>query len=278
MTVLPEAGSQTASGLAEFKNPRSTADHSEFAALRVVGTKRLTPHIRRITFAGRNLHCFATDEHLHVGLLLPPPGAPRKTWLNVQADGRASLWNESPRPVNRKYTIRAIDPSMEQIDIDFVLHEDGGPGGAWAARAETGDLVGILGPGGRGLSSADWYLIAGDETALPAIRRMMDAMPDDARGEVIIEVADSREEQQFRVPPGMTLSWLHRNGTIAGRSDLLQNAVRAVRLPHDGRPFVWVGAEFEAVQQIRGHFKSTGLAKADQLVVAYWRRGIAEPC
>ncbi|MFT3976315.1 MAG: siderophore-interacting protein [Sphingomonas bacterium] len=246
---------------------------SECTALRVVEARRVTPHMQRVTFSGTDIGSFATDANLHVRLLLPPPGAARDGWLKLRRDGKASVRDRNCKPVVRKYTIRAIDPASGRIAIDFVLHEDGGPGGSWAAQARAGDLAGILGPGGRGLSPADWYLIAGDETALPAIGRMMDAMPAHAQGHVIIEIADALEEQPLPVPPGMTLRWLHRNGAAPGTTGLLLEAIRAVRWPSgDGKPFAWVGAEFTAIQAIRDHLaRDRGLAKADQLVVAYWR-------
>jgi len=247
---------------------------SECTALRVVGTRQLTPHMKRITFSGTSLHAFATDADLHVRLLIPPPDAPRDGWLAIQQDGKASVRNRRHKPIMRKYTIRAIDPSSGRLDMDFVLHEDGGPGGLWAAQALAGDLVGIIGPGGRGLAPADWYLIAGDETALPAIGRMMDTMPAHTQGHAIVEIADAREEQPLAVPTGMSLEWLHRDGAPAGTTDLLLEAIEAVRWPSDDRKaFAWVGAELAAAQAIRDHFSNRcGLAKADQLVVAYWRR------
>ena len=252
-----------------------TANLAEFTVLRVVEARRLTPHMRRVTFSGSNLHAFDTTEHLHVGLLLPPPGASRDGWLRLLGNGRASVRDAGCKPVNRKYTIRAIDPAAGLIDIDFVLHEDGGPGGAWAESAEAGDLLGVLGPGGRGLAAADWYLIAGDETALPAIGRMMETMPDTAKGYVIVEIADRAEQQPLRMPPGMSFRWLHRNGAPAGTTRLLLEAIRSAPVPPDGsRPFVWVGAEFAAAQAIREHLcRHAGISRADQLVVGYWRLG-----
>lgn len=248
---------------------------TEFTALTVVAASQLTPHMRRITFKGTGLHGFATNENLHVGLLLPPPGASRTDWLQIRPDGKASIRDTDTRPVNRKYTLRTIDADGGQATIDFVLHEDGGPGGTWAAQAQAGDIVGIIGPGGRGLTDADWHLIAGDETALPAIGRMLETMPEDARGQVLIEIANAAEEQPLRLPPEMRLQWLHRNASPAGTTNLLREAVEAVVLPSDGvRPFCWVGAEFTAAQAIREHLRrDKGVARNDQLVVAYWRLG-----
>ena len=75
--------------------------------------------------------------------------------------------------------------------------------------AAPGDPVGILGPGGGEGPVADWVVLAGDETALPAIGRILEELPSDARGVAIVEVADAREEQDLPHPPGVALRWLH---------------------------------------------------------------------
>lgn len=253
------------------------ADLNLFTALQVIGTQALTPHMRRVRFYGSNLQAFATDAHLHIGLLIPPPGTSRTDWLTMETGGKARVSQADCKPINRKYTIRAIDAATGWIEVDFVLHDDGGPGGSWAALAQPGDMAGMLGPGGRGLAPADWHLIAGDETALPAIGRMIDAMPPNAAGHVIVEIADAAERQPLHPPPGVSLQWLHRDGAPAGTTQLLLQAIRSITLPQDGiRPFAWVGAEFTAAQAIRDHLcKQAGIARGDQLVVAYWRRGRA---
>lgn len=250
---------------------------SECVVLRVIATRRLTPHMLRVSFAGQDLDAFATDENLHVKLLLPPEGASRAHWLAAGRDGKARLKGKDCDPVFRKYTIRAIDADAGRVDIDFVSHDDGGPGASWAAAAKPGDVVGMIGPGGRGLSPADWYLIAGDETALPAIGRMIETLPADARGCVMVEVADRHEEQPLALPSGMTFTWLYRNGASSGTTALLPSAVRAVNWPGDGGAvFVWIAAEFATTQVIRRHLRDErGLTKNEQLVVAYWRQGTA---
>lgn len=247
---------------------------SECTALRVIETRRLTPHMQRITFSAASIDAFATNSNLHVRLLLPPPGTARDDWLVVRPNGKATLRSKGISPIVRVYTIRAIDPAAGRLDMDFVLHADGGPGGAWAAQARPGDLAGMVGPGGRGLSPADWYLIAGDETALPAIGRMLDAIPERAKGQIIVEIAGPEEEQPLAIPPGLSLRWLHRDGAPSGTTDFLVDAIKGVEWPGNGiRPFVWVAGEFVAAQQIRDHLsRDRGLPKAQQFVVAYWRR------
>ena len=251
---------------------------SESTGLRVVATHRVTPHMLRITFTGSGLDRFATDDNLHVRLLLPPAGASRDEWLEIGPDGSAGQREKGERPIFRKYTLRRVDPVAGRVEIDFVLHDDGGPGAAWAAAARPGDVIGMIGPGGHGIGKAGWYLIAGDETALPAIGRILESLSADARGVVIVEIADAREQQDLRVPRNTMLRWLHRGDAAPGTTTLLKDAVARVAIPtDDGEVFVWAAAEFETARAIRTHLKSTGaLDKSRQLVVAYWRREAAE--
>ncbi len=247
---------------------RLLLSRSQICIIRVVATTRLTPHMLRVEFAGEGLARFDDPANLHVRLLLPPAGASRADWLG--ADGTPA---GHAAPVYRKYTIRRIDPAAGRVWIDFVLHGDTGPGSEWAARAAPGDALGMIGPGGRGIGPADWHLIAGDETALPAIGRILAMLPAAARGEAFIEVADAAEIQTLQAPGGVAIRWLLRNGAEPGTTSLLRDAVAASALPARPGVFAWVGAEARAAAEIRAHLlKVRRLEKTQQLVVAYWRR------
>jgi NADPH-dependent ferric siderophore reductase len=128
------------------------------------------------------------------------------------------------------------------------------------------------------VAAADWHLLAGDETALPAIARVLESLPPLSRGVALIEVADGAEEQDLAVPEGFELRWLHRNGAAPGTTTLLADAVRSVPVPADaGTVFVWAGCEFAAFKTIRAYVrKELKLAKEQHLVTSYWRRGVSE--
>lgn len=233
--------------------------------LTVVGHVDVTPHMRRITFAGEDLGHFDNRESLHVRLFLPPHGEPGGL-------------RDGTEPVVRKYTIREIDAAAGRVAIDFVLHEDAGPGAAFAARAQPGDRIGVAGPGGRGLREADWYLFLADETALPAVGRMLALLPQTARGLAFIEVADAGERQELAHPPGLTISWLHRDGAEPGTTSLLPDAFERVALPDDEtKVFLWAAMEHEAFKEVRAAARARLRADHDaHLVVSYWRRGASE--
>lgn len=246
-----------------------------FCLARVTAVLDLTPHMRRVTFSGGDLARYATDDNIHVGLVIPPEGhAP--VWPTVGKDGLIQ-WHDGPgRPAMRRYTIRQYDATTGTVDIDFVVHEEAGPGSAFALRAKPGDIVGLLGPGGGGIRfEADWYLLVGDETALPAIARILETLPAQARGVALIEVADAAEEQSIDTRTGIDIRWLHRNGEEAGASRLLADAVRETVFPEAGVSlFAWVACELDGFKAIRAHLrKERGLKKGEHFVVSYWRKG-----
>lgn len=246
-----------------------------FSLARVVAVRSVTPHMRRVTFSGGDLARYAGDDNIHVGLVIPPEGHD-PVWPTVGKDGLIA-WHAGPgRPAMRRYTIRRYDAAAGTLDIDFVVHEEAGPGSAFALRAKTGDIVGLLGPGGGGMPSrADWYLFAGDETALPAIARILENLPPQARGIALIEIVDAAEEQSIDVGSGIEIRWLHRNGAEAGATTLLADAVREVAFPNEGiSVFVWVACELDGFKAIRAHLrKERLLKKSEHFAISYWRKG-----
>ena len=244
-----------------------------FREMIVVSAQSLTPRMRRITLRGDDLGRFATGGH-HVRLLFPKDG--HVAWPATGEDGRPQWPQGAARPDVRIYTIRRIDVEAGEVDIDFVLHDGDCPGGNFAAGAVPGDVVGMTGPGGGATPDADWLLLAGDETALPAIARILEELPASATAVVRIEVAGRQEELPLSSRAFLDLQWLHRGEAApAGTTTLLEDAVRAVALPEYGRRFVWLGCEHASFRSIRGWLrKDRKLARDEHLAVAYWRRGL----
>ena len=255
-----------------FGDGANTRELAHFREMRVVSSHQLTPHMRRVRLSGTDLARFSTGG-LHVRLLFPPKGRV-PVWPHA---GPAALpvWPEGDdQLVTRVYTIRRIDPAAGHVDIDVVLHDPPGAGCRWSREAQPGDPVGMLGPGGGDVGQAESTILLGDETALPAIGRILEEMPAEARGHALIEVDGPDDEQPLHHPPGVALRWLHRNGAPAGTTTLLEDALRTVVTPGGPPPFVWAGYEFEAFKAIRRFCrKELGLKKNGHLVVAYWRRG-----
>jgi NADPH-dependent ferric siderophore reductase len=237
----------------------------------------VTPHMRRITLSGPGLTPYA-DGGLHVKLFIPPEGA---TELQLPVPGEDGIMIDLPddvRPTVRTYSVRSVDLEAGTVDVDFVLHGDHGSGSRWALHTRPGDVVGVRGPIGRPVPEADWYLLVGDETALPVIARTLEFLPPSAKGVAIIEVADEREQQAIHFDSDIELRWLHRNGAAAGTTSLLVDAVRAVEVPAAGsRIHAMAGVEYSAFKAIRRYWRDElKLNKKDVMPVAYWRIGRAE--
>lgn len=252
--------------------------------LEVIRVADLTPGMRRITLAGEQLGAFTSssgfaqpafhstgfDDNLR--LIFCHPGQTEPV-LPVQQD-KGLDHPRDPRPLAKVYTVRRWDPEAGELDIDIVKHGIG-VGTTWAYRTQPGDRIHLYGPASsRALPhGADWLLVAGDETALPAIGRLLDELPSNARAQVFIEVADESCRQELRSLPDVRVTWLVRGDAAAGTTTLLVDAVRSTEW-WDGRPFAWLAGEHTAARDVRRHLlEDRGLRKDDFELTGYWRRG-----
>jgi len=234
----------------------------------VKNTTQLTPNMLRVTFGGKALQGFPTDAaSANIKLLLPHHDQ------NV-ADYHASLQGIGKKPIKRTYTVVAYRQSNNELDIDFVLHADSGPATRFALNAQPGDTVGIAGPSGAKLvdNSADWFLIAGDMTALPAIEANVKQLPIDSAGYIVIEVQDQADKRTFKLPDAMNIQWLINAEPRSGKSELSE-AVMNIRW-QEGTPNVWIAGEVSMVRTLREYFaKTKQLDPAHRYTSAYWQIG-----
>jgi len=247
----------------------------QLCILHVVRAYDLTPHMRRIVLGGQDLATFDVPHNAlgpYIKLLIPPNGI-EPEWPSLGSDGRLIWPALDRRPVMRTYSVRRFDKAARELHVDFVMHGDRGVASAWAARAKTGDRIGLWGPGCITTQNIDWYLFAGDHTALPAIAFILENLPPTARGEAFIEIPDPSEKQRFCKPSGIGIRWLVHDGATSA----LQEAVKAASWPEGSRVFVWAGAECATARSIRAHMrKKTGLDRRQMHILNHWRRGLAE--
>jgi NADPH-dependent ferric siderophore reductase len=241
--------------------------------LTVAAVTDVTPSVRRVVLSGSAVAVSAAGPT--VSLLVPRVGDPAPRWPRVAKDGRI-VWPDGAHGVSlRSYTARRQDPAAGEVEIDFVLHGDG-PAAAWAAAAVPGAPLGVAGGGPLGERPAGWLLLVGDETALPAITRILSAAAPGTAGVALVEVAGPAEEQPLPAPGGVAVRWLHRGGTPPGESTLLADAVAALDRPAGDDVFAWVAAESAAVRAIRADLRGRwGLGRAQHHAIGYWRRGRA---
>ncbi|PZE28888.1 MULTISPECIES: siderophore-interacting protein [unclassified Curtobacterium] len=296
-------------------------------AVRVLRITPLTPHFVRVTLTGDELADFAAvglDQRIKVVLPLPHggyesvPGDDAGDWFTAWR----ALPDERRNPI-RTYTVRSFRPAARELDIDFVDHGDIGPASRWVGGATVGDELRVVGPvvargtraeadTGRGAAefapgSAQRVMIAGDETAAPAICAILEALDAGTVGHVFIEVPTEADRLPVAAPRGVEVTWLPRNGADHGlhmteqvRSwALAHRASRAAataapvladvdvdngilwEVPDDDRAddsvYAWIAGEAGCVKEIRRHLvRGAGMDRRSVAFMGYWRRGRAE--
>ncbi|MFE7665939.1 siderophore-interacting protein [Streptomyces celluloflavus] len=239
----------------------------------VVRTERLTPHMVRVVLGGAGLAKFVAGEYSdhYVKLVFPLPGVAYPEpfdMAQIRADFPRDQW-----PRTRTYTVRSWDPETGELAVDFVVHGDEGLAGPWAATVQPGAEALLLGPGGgyAPRADADWHLLAGDESALPAIAASLARIPAGTPVHAFIEVADGTERQELDAPAGAEITWLHRDGAPVGRE--LVAAVAALEFP-PGQVQAFVHGEAGFVKELRRLLRvEREIPREDLSISGYWRRG-----
>jgi len=260
--------------LATERVARRVRHETKMRLLQVRDVQHVTPKMVRIVVGGEDLKGFVSAAHDdHVKLFFPHPGQEKPVLPTSGPNG--PVYPEGvERPASRDYTPRRYDAGAGTLTLDFVLH-DAGPATAWAAQARPGGFLGVGGPRGSFIVSDDfdWYLLAGDETALPAIGRRLEELPAGTRAIVIAEVADAGEEQTFETRARLEMHWLHRDGAAPGNHLLLLRAIAEMSMP-PGEGYAWVAAEAATAKALRQFLvDERGLRKDRVKAAAYWKQG-----
>ena len=238
--------------------------------LRVLRTERLTPHMIRIVAGGEGIAEFTPNAFTdaYVKVLFKVPGVEYPEPFDVQ-ECRATLPREH-WPRMRSYTVRAFDPQAGELVLDFVHHGDEGIAGPWAARPRPGTSCCCPVPAvrTRRATEADWHLLAGDESALPAIAASLEALPAGVPAHAVILVENADEEQALVTKADAQITWLHRSagGDVAA-------AVR--ELPwRDGVVQAFVHGEAGFVRELRRYLLDERGVRRELLSISgYWRVG-----
>lgn len=290
----------------------------------------LSPTFRRITFSGPELDELATKGPFYdqrIKLILPHeagllPQIP-------QADDWYQQWLALPddqRGIMRTYSIRELTRQDEttRLTVDFVLHfaPDGstGPAAAWAAAAEIGSELLLVAPRhGQPQSGiefapgdADEVVLLGDESAAPAIARIVeDLKADDESPRVCayIEVPDPADRLAIDAPHHAEVTWLPRGQAALGESladalgwhvqddpvdpaaasdtsdaDLLWETpvfsasgeeLAEAAAPRSGT-YYWIAGESGVIKRLRRFLvREVGVDRAQVAFMGYWRYGVA---
>ncbi|MGN7949096.1 siderophore-interacting protein [Microbacterium sp. 22215] len=301
------------------------------ARAEVRGVERVSPNFVRVTFGGEDLFEFGTPGDVYdsrIKIVFPPasgilPDLDRSTgdwwgsFLAVPEDERGSMRTYSVRE------LRVTDAGTE-LDVDFVLHLAPGltgPASRWADAAAVGQELFIVGPR-RGVpaaahggaeyepGTATSVVLAGDETAAPAIARILEDAPRALRGVAFLEVPSPADILRIDAPSGVEVHWLPRDigeahgvrlipGVLAYLGDAdagdeidvkdiesedllwetpdysgLGEEIAAADAPAER--YFWIAGESGVVTTLRRHLvKDLGIDRGQVAFMGYWRRGVA---
>ncbi|WP_419210242.1 siderophore-interacting protein [Providencia manganoxydans] len=226
---------------------------------RVCDIQQITPKMRRITLCGDDIDKFIDDPRAH------EPAS----WIKVFFPWRDSL-------AGRVYTLSGLNEFSRTIDIDMVLHGEG-PAASWATHAILGDKLGFAGPCSGGFQlqpETRWLLLLGDETALPAMRSILDTLPRSLPVLWFAEVSGRQEIQPIDYPLLKENNWQIRirHFDSVMNSPLVQ-AISHYRLP-DEQGQVWLACEQQVAAYLKNHFiNEMGIPKPLLFAKGYWKKG-----
>jgi len=235
---------------------------------------RIAPRLVSVLVTGEGLEAFADAAPTsHLKVFLPAPGQDEPLLPEFMPEGQP-VPDDAPRPSVRTYTPRRFDLESGTLEIQFVLH-GAGPASEWAERVAAGDKLAVAGPGGRFVMDPEverWW-IAGDESAIPAVATLLEALPASATAEVHLEVTDADDEVELSSPAKTEITWHYRRSPDAFGAEL-DEAARAAAIAHGTK--VWVACEAAAMRAIRRHFLGERRLPASSLITrGYWRIGEA---
>ncbi|MFI1018388.1 siderophore-interacting protein [Streptomyces sp. NPDC020965] len=240
----------------------------------VARVQHLTTTMVRVTLTGGDLPTFTStgvgDEYVRLFF----PHGPDRHDLSLPVATETSWETPEGRPTApmRTYTVRAVRPELNEIDIDFVVH-DHGVAATWAAAAQPGDPVGLNSPTGLYDPPEDFtrQILIADLTGLPAVARLLENTPEHIETRVIVEVPDEASVLPLPAHPRTKVTWTYGgNGHSPSRlADLVTTA-----LPEDrdlAGTYLWTAGETTALRSVRKHLRRTLSLPTDRFkVVGYW--------
>ena len=210
--------------------------------LTVTQVEQLTPNFRRITF---------NDESL-------------SDFVSASFDDHVKVFVDDAR---RDYTPRSFDNAARELVIEFALHGEG-PAAEWAAQAAPGHTLEIGGPKGSMIVPLDydWHLLAGDETAFPAVARRLEQLPAGSKAIVVLQAADAADRRDFESAANVAVTWVETDAQLLA-------AVRALALPA-GDGYAWCAGEAACMAALRRELVDVkGHPREAIRAAAYWKRG-----
>jgi len=231
--------------------------------LTVSASQPVTKNMFRLTLKGEDVYHFPSDAH----------GAYFKFNFEHTNTGK---------PVKRTFTVANFRREQHEIDVDFMLHGSSesavdGVAAPWAMQAKVGDKVSISGPRRANFINlqADWFLLAADMTALPALTANLARLPNSATGYVVIEILSQNDQQKLDLPANMEVHWVINPDAGADASPLFDAIKQLTWI--NGRVSIWTACEFNTMKKIRQYYREQRSVPASHLYISsYWKKGLKE--
>jgi len=249
----------------------------------VARTERVTPHMMRVTLAGEDLTRLpARGYDQWFRLFLPREDGTTDFDAVPERFGVAGYLKyltsrSGTRPPFRNYTVRALRAEAGELDVDFVAHGTEGVAGPWAQRARAGERVALIDQG-RGfdpLEDADFTLLVGDESALPAIAGILADLPREASGLAVIEIPEASDAQPVDAPAGFEVRWIARDDAHAQPGVRALEALRGFRPARPETLQAYLVGEHTIPVEGRRHLVAAGVPKSRIVFTGYWKVGRA---
>ena len=226
----------------------------------VVNTRKLCTDFQRVTLRLERPEAFEDDDAIHFRILLPEPANTDPDYPTLAPNG-ATKWPKGAKALHRPvYTVRSLNGDLVEMD---VFQHDGGRASDWAQSVTPGTRLAIIGPGGGGLVPEAKVGLAGDETAFPAIARIIETLPAGATGEIILLSHNGNRDYPFPNAGGLSVTWTDKTR--------FADVTRAALASQPGC-YAWIAAERGQTGKITASEELKAVPKAQRYVAGYWTR------
>ncbi|GEC75963.1 siderophore-interacting protein [Microbacterium maritypicum] len=221
----------------------------------------LAPDFVRVRLTGADLAGFdspGSDDHMRLFFPAGPTGSVEELRASPSREYTPLAWGE------------------DWLDVEFAVHGDQGVAAPWAATAPLGSTIGVGGPRGSAVLAGDpgSWLLVGDETAIPAIRRFAALIPSGTPARIVVETVNQGREIDIEAP--VDVEWLHRGEAPSGSALIALIETLTAEDVVGPDPFVFIAAEQSIVKPGRALLERWGVDTANAVVKGYWKRDEAE--
>lgn len=235
-----------------------------FSFAHVEAMEILSEDFVRLVLHGGDLARFG-KEGLHFRILRQRDTSQPAVWPRLNARGGIDWPKKDEQLIHRAYTSRAVDPQEQKITVDIYRHADG-PTAAWAESNPIGEVVGLTGPGGGWIPQGDWMLLGGDETAQPAILRLLEELPAQTGGQAFVIAGSRGREGHVRNQTQIKLTWLYRDEN----PDLVER-ILSHPIPKSETTFLWFAASKTQARIVRNFWRNElGRSTENSYASGYW--------